>query len=48
MLLAIFVTWAFKFPLDLSIILMLVISLVIHLLFGVETGTLKYMGLTCS
>ena len=47
-LLAIFITWAFKVPLDLSIIFMLVISLVIHLLFGVETGTLKYMGLTCS
>lgn len=47
-LLAIFVTWAFKVPLDLSIIFMLAISLVIHLLFGVETGTLKYMGLTCS
>ena len=47
-LLAMFITWAFKVPLDLSIIFMLVISLVIHLAFGVETGALKYMGLTCS
>ena len=47
-LFAMFITWAFKVPLDLSIIFMLVISLVIHLVFGVETGALKYMGLTCS
>jgi hypothetical protein len=47
-LLAVFITWAFKVPFDLSIIFMLVISLVIHLAFGVETGALKYMGLTCS
>ena len=48
MALAVFVTWAFKVPFDLSIIFMLVISLVIHLVFGVETGALKYLGLTCS
>ena len=47
-LLAVFLTWAFKVPFDLSIIFMLVISLFIHMLFGVETGALKYMGLTCS
>jgi hypothetical protein len=47
-LLAMIVTWAFKVPFDLSIIFMLVISLVIHLVFGVETRTLKYLGLTCS
>jgi hypothetical protein len=47
MALAVFVTWAFKVPFDLSIIFMLVISLVIHLVFGVETGALKYLGLTC-
>jgi hypothetical protein len=47
MALAVFVTWAFKVPFDLSIIFMLVISLVIHLVFGVETGALKYLGFTC-
>jgi hypothetical protein len=46
-LLAMFITWKFGVPLDLSIIAMLVISLVIHMLFGVETGALKYLGLTC-
>jgi hypothetical protein len=46
-LLAIFVTWKFKVPLDLSIIGVLVFSLIIHMLFGVETGALKYLGLTC-
>jgi hypothetical protein len=46
-LIAMFVTWKFKVPLDLSIIFMLVISLIIHWIFGVETGALKYLGLTC-
>ena len=46
-LLAMFITWKFKVPLDLSIIFMLVISLFIHMLFGVETGALKYMGIRC-
>ena len=45
--LAMFVTWKFKVPLDLSIIMTLVLALIIHWLFGVETGTLKYLGITC-
>jgi hypothetical protein len=45
--LAMFVTWQFKVPLDLSIIAMLILALVFHWLFGVETGALKYLGLTC-
>lgn len=46
-LLAMLLTWKFKVPLDLSIIAMLIFSLIIHWLFGVETGALKYLGLTC-
>jgi hypothetical protein len=46
-LLAMFITWKFGVPLDLSIIATLIISLFIHMLFGVETGALKYLGLTC-
>ena len=46
-LMAVGITWFFKVPLDLSIIGILVLSLIVHLLFGVETGALKYLGLTC-
>ena len=46
-ILAMLLTHFFKVPLDLSIIFMLVISLLIHMVFGVETGALKYLGLTC-
>jgi hypothetical protein len=46
-LLAIFITWKFKVPLDLSIIGVLVLAIVIHMLFGVETGALKYLGIRC-
>lgn len=44
---AIFITWMFKIPLDLSIILVLVSALIIHVLFGVQTNALKYLGITC-
>ena len=46
-LLAMGVTWLFKVPLDLSIIGMLIFSLIIHAVFGVETGALKYLGFSC-
>ena len=46
-LLAMFITWKFGVPLDLSIIATLVLALIIHMLFGVETGALKYLGLSC-
>jgi hypothetical protein len=47
-LLALFVTWKFKVPLELSIILVLVLGIIFHILFGVETSTLKYLGIRCS
>ena len=46
-LLAIFITWKFKVPLDLSIIGVLVLAIIFHILFGVETGALKYLGIKC-
>ena len=46
-LIAMGITLVFKVPLDLSIIGMLVISLLIHMVFGVETGALKYLGFSC-
>jgi hypothetical protein len=46
-LIAMGITWFFKVPLDLSIIGMLVLSLIIHAVFGVETGALKYLGFSC-
>jgi len=45
--LAMFVTWKFKVPLDLSIIGVLVLAIIFHMLFGVKTGALKYLGITC-
>ena len=47
-LLAIFVTWMFKVPLELSVISMLVLGILFHILFGVQTSTLKYLGIRCS
>jgi hypothetical protein len=36
-----------KIPVVLTTIGLLVGSIIIHLLFGVETNTLKYLGITC-
>jgi hypothetical protein len=47
-LFAMFITWKFKVPLDLSIISVLLLGILFHILFGVETGALKYMGITCT
>ena len=47
MLLAVFVTWKFKMPLELSVILMLALGILFHILFGVQTSTLEYLGITC-
>jgi hypothetical protein len=44
-LLAFFVTWKFKVPLDLSIIMVLTLAIIFHILFGVQTGALKYLGI---
>ena len=41
------VTKFFKLPLELSIILLFSLGILAHVLFGVETSTLKYLGISC-
>ena len=36
-----------KVPLVLTTIIVLLLGILVHLLFGVETNSLKYLGITC-
>jgi len=49
-LLAIFITFVSKnkFPLVMSTISVLVGAEILHMLFGVPTNTLKFLGITCN
>ena len=40
-------TYFSKIPLVLTTIMWLILGIVFHILFGVETNTLKYLGITC-
>ena len=44
---AIFITYYFDIPAPLSIIGVYIASIVIHMLFGVQTKTLTYLGIQC-
>jgi hypothetical protein len=44
---AIFITYQFNIPFPLSIISLYVIGILIHMLFGVQTKTLSYLGIQC-
>jgi len=44
---AIFVTYQFDVPFPLSIISLYVIGILFHMLFGVQTETLTYLGIKC-
>ena len=44
---AIFITYQFDIPFPLSIISIYVIGIVVHMLFGVQTQTLTYLGIHC-
>ena len=46
-LFAMFLTYMTKIPLVLTTIGVLILGIIIHYLFGVETNTLKYLGITC-
>ena len=46
-LLAMILTKVTKIPLVLTTILLFVLGIVLHVLFGVETSTLKYLGISC-
>ena len=40
-------TYFSNIPLVLTTIMWLVIGIILHILFGVETNTLKYLGILC-
>ena len=40
-------TYFSNIPLVLTTIVWLIIGIILHMLFGVETNTLKYLGLLC-
>jgi hypothetical protein len=44
LLLAMFVTWLTKMPLELSIILVFVVGVIAHYIFGVQTNTTKFFS----
>jgi hypothetical protein len=44
-LIAMFITWKFKVPLELSTICVFIFGVFLHWLFCVDTATLKYLGL---
>ena len=44
---AAFVTYQYDVPFPLSIIGTYIVSIVIHMLFGVQTKTMTYLGIRC-
>ena len=46
-LLAMLLTKVTKIPLVLTTILLLVLGIVFHMLFGINTGSVKFLGLSC-
>lgn len=40
-------TYFSKIPLVLTTIIWFILGIVFHILFGIETNTLKYLGITC-
>ena len=46
-LLAIFLTHITKIPLVITTIFSFILGIILHILFGVETNTLKYFGIKC-
>jgi hypothetical protein len=44
---AVLISVVFKMPIDLSLILVLVLGIILHALFGVPAGALKFLGIKC-
>ena len=44
---AVFVTYYFEIPFPISIVGMYVSGIIFHMLFGVQTQTLTYLGIKC-
>ena len=47
LLLSFITTWITKIPLVLTTIGWFIISMILHMLFGIDTNTLKYLGIQC-
>ena len=47
-LLAMFITYIYKIPLELTIPICYIVGILFHYLFGVETNTLKYLNIKCT
>lgn len=45
---AIILTAIFKIPLVLTTIGLFILSIILHIIFGVETNVTKYLGISCS
>jgi uncharacterized membrane protein len=45
--LAVFVSYYWSFPFPLAIIGVYIVSIIFHYLFGVQTQSLKYLGIRC-
>lgn len=46
-LLAMFITYISKIPLELTIIVCYILGIICHYLFGVESNTLRYLNIKC-
>jgi hypothetical protein len=46
-LLAGLVSYMYMIPLDLITILLFILGIMLHVLFGVNTATIKYLGISC-
>jgi len=46
-LLALLITYITKIPFELIIVLVLIIGIICHYLFGVETNLMKYLNIKC-
>ena len=44
---AIFLTYQFDIPFPISIIGVYIVGIILHMLFGVQTNTLTYLGIKC-
>ena len=46
-LLAVFITWLTDIPVVLTTILCFIFGIILHILFGVQTNTLTFLGIKC-
>lgn len=47
LLLAGFMSYMYTIPLDIITIFLFILGIILHVLFGVNTATIKYLGISC-